>query len=130
MSRIADARTRFAYGEATAYRPAGQEIGTAAQFTRVLDAYGVRHALLVGPNSGYEQDNRCLLDAIANGEGRFKGIAVVPNNVEDRQLERLRAAGIIGVAFNATLHGAAPDAGDRRRVLWETPCRVLGFPCR
>src|SRR6478672_4734475 len=69
---------RFPYGEASVYRPAGQEIGTAAQFTRVMDAFGATHALLVGPNSGYEQDNRCLLDAIANGAGRFKGIAVVP----------------------------------------------------
>jgi predicted TIM-barrel fold metal-dependent hydrolase len=22
-----------------------------------------------------------------------------------------------------------PDARDRRKVLWETPCRVLGFAC-
>lgn len=22
-----------------------------------------------------------------------------------------------------------PDAGDRPRVSWETPCRVLDFPC-
>ena len=98
---------RFPYGDASVYRPAGQEIGTAAQFTQVMDAYGVTHALLVGPNSGYEQDNRCLLDAIANGEGRFKGIAVVPNDIEDGALRSLRAAGIVGVAFNATFHGVA-----------------------
>ena len=96
---------RFPYGEASVYRPAGQEIGTAAQFTRVMDAYGVTHALLVGPNSGYEQDNRCLLDAIASGAGRFKGIAVVPNDIGDGALRSLRAAGIVGVAFNATFHG-------------------------
>ena len=96
---------RFPYGEDSVYRPAGQEIGTAAQFQRVLDAYGVRHGLLVGPNSGYEQDNRCMLDAIASGAGRFKGIAVVPNDAGRSELERLRAAGVIGVAFNATFHG-------------------------
>jgi len=98
---------RFPYGNASIYRPAGQEIGTAAQFTRVMDAYGVTHALLVGPNSGYEQDNCCLLDAIANGAGRFKGIAVVPNDIGDGALRSLRAAGIVGVAFNATFHGVA-----------------------
>ena len=98
---------RFPYGEASVYRPAGQEIGTAAQFTRVMDAYGVTHALLVGPNSGYEQDNRCLLDAIANGAGRFKGIAVVPNDAGDDALRALRTVGIVGVAFNATFHGVA-----------------------
>jgi predicted TIM-barrel fold metal-dependent hydrolase len=65
----------------------------------------VHHALLVGPNSGYEQDNRCMLDAIAHGDGRFKGIAVVANDIERTALEELRAAGVVGVAFNATHHG-------------------------
>jgi predicted TIM-barrel fold metal-dependent hydrolase len=96
---------RFPYRDDAAYRPAGQEVGTAWQLTRVLDAYGVRHAVLVGPNSGYEQDNRCLLDAIARSDGRFTGIAVVANDTKRAALEALRAAGIVGVAFNATYHG-------------------------
>jgi predicted TIM-barrel fold metal-dependent hydrolase len=73
----------------------------------VMDAYGVRHSLVVGPNSGYGQDNRCLLDAIAQSQGRFKGIAVVPNDVSRAELERLKAAGVVGVAFNLTLYGVA-----------------------
>jgi predicted TIM-barrel fold metal-dependent hydrolase len=97
---------RFPYAADVAYRPAGQEIGTLAQFQSVMAAYGVQHALLVGPNSGYGTDNRCLLDAIARGHGRFKGIAVVPNDVGRPELERLKSAGVIGVAFNATVHGA------------------------
>ena len=96
---------RFAYAADVAYRPAGQEIGTLAQYRAVMDAYGVRHALLVGPNSGYGLDNRCLLDAIAQGGGRFKGIAVVGNDAGRAELQRLKAGGIIGVAFNASLHG-------------------------
>jgi predicted TIM-barrel fold metal-dependent hydrolase len=96
---------RFPYGANTFYRPAGQEIGTALQLMHVLDAHGVRHALLVGPNSGYELDNRCMLDAIARSNGRLKGIAVVANDIGRARLEELRAAGVIGVAFNATHHG-------------------------
>jgi predicted TIM-barrel fold metal-dependent hydrolase len=96
---------RFPYAADVAYRPAGQEIGTLVQYQSVMDAYGVRHALLVGPNSGYGTDNRCLLDAIASGQGRFKGIAVVPNDASRSELERLKAAGVVGVAFNATVHG-------------------------
>lgn len=96
---------RFPYAADVAYRPAGQEIGTLVQYQSVMDAYGVRHALLVGPNSGYGTDNRCLLDAIARGQGRFKGIAVVPNDTSRSELERLKAAGVVGVAFNATVHG-------------------------
>jgi predicted TIM-barrel fold metal-dependent hydrolase len=98
---------RFPYAADAEYRPAGQEIGSARYFLHVLDAYGVRHALVVGPNSGYGTDNRCLLDAIARSGGRFKGIAVVPNDAKVSVLERLKAAGIVGVAFNATYHGVA-----------------------
>jgi predicted TIM-barrel fold metal-dependent hydrolase len=96
---------RFAYGPDTAYRPAGQETGTAGYFGQVLDAYGVGHALLVGPNSGYGNDNRCLLDAIAGDPHRFKGIAVVPNDAPLSQLEELKARGVIGIAFNFALLG-------------------------
>ena len=72
-----------------------------------MEAYGVRNALLVEPNSGYNEDNRCLLDAIAHGGGRFKGIAVVPAGTSRAALAALQAQGIVGIAFNAALHGTA-----------------------
>jgi predicted TIM-barrel fold metal-dependent hydrolase len=96
---------RFPYGADAFYRPSGQEVGTARQLSQMHDAYGVRHALIVGPNSGYEEDNRCLLDAIDQGRGRYKGIAVVANGIGLAELIALRERGIIGVAFNATHHG-------------------------
>lgn len=102
---------RFPYAADTFYRPAPHETGSAAQFLHVLDAYGVHHALLVGPNSGYGLDNRCLLDAIAQSGGRFKGIAVVPNDADRASLEALKAAGVVGVAWNVALHGVAYYAG-------------------
>jgi predicted TIM-barrel fold metal-dependent hydrolase len=102
---------RFPYAENVIYRPAGQELGTAPQYLQVMDAYGIRHALLVGPNSGYNLDNRCLLDAIAQGQGRFKGIAVVRPDASREELLQLREAGVIGVAFNATVLGLDHYAG-------------------
>lgn len=96
---------RFPYSKQVAYHPAGQEIGTADYFSQVMQTYGTRHALLVGPNSGYAQDNRCLLDAIAQHEGRFKGVAVVPNDADRDTLAQLKAKGIVGIAFNATAYG-------------------------
>jgi predicted TIM-barrel fold metal-dependent hydrolase len=96
---------RFPYAPDVAYRPAGPELGTVDQYRQVMDAYGIRHALLVGPNSGYNLDNRCLLDAIARGEGRFKGIAVLRPDAGRDELLRLRDAGVVGVAFNAVLMG-------------------------
>jgi predicted TIM-barrel fold metal-dependent hydrolase len=105
---------RFPYEARNFYLPSGQEIGTPAQFIRVLDAYGVHHALLVGPNSGYGQDNRCMLDTIACSKGRLRGVAVVANDASLRQLEELKASGIVGIAFNPALFGPAEyaDAAD------------------
>jgi predicted TIM-barrel fold metal-dependent hydrolase len=96
---------RFPYRSDTAYRPSMQEIGTAAQFAHVMDACGVRHALLVGPTSGYRTDNRCMLDAIAQGGDRFKGIAVVDNDVSRAELVEMKGAGVVGVAFNPAMEG-------------------------
>jgi predicted TIM-barrel fold metal-dependent hydrolase len=95
----------FPYAVDTAYRPAGQEIGSQVQHRAVMDAYGIRQALIVGPNSGYGEDNRCLLDTIAHSDGRFKGIAVVPNNTSRERLAELKAQGVAGIAFNPALLG-------------------------
>jgi predicted TIM-barrel fold metal-dependent hydrolase len=95
----------FPYQPDTAYRPSGQEVATAVQFRYVMDCYGVRYALVVGPNSGYGPDNRCLLDAISKSRGRCKGVAVVPHDISTGDLAALKAKGIVGIAFNSTIHG-------------------------
>ena len=95
----------FPYGRDIAYKPAGQEIGTPAQLGQVMTTYGVRHCLLVQPNSGYGGDNSCLLDTIARGEGRFKGIAIIDFDADLGQLRTLKSQGILGAAFNSTFHG-------------------------
>jgi predicted TIM-barrel fold metal-dependent hydrolase len=95
---------RFPYDPAARFHPAGPEIGTAALLETVLAAYGVKHALLVQPNSGYDGDNRCMLDAIARSNGRFKGIAVAAHDIGLAGLMALQRAGVIGVAFNLPFH--------------------------
>ena len=112
---------RFAYAADVAYQPTGQEIGSRQQHAAVMAAYGARHALLVGPNSGYGSNNRCLLDALAHSAGRFKGIAVVAHDTGRDELQRLQAAGVVGVAFNPTIHGVAhfSDAAPLLRRLAE-----------
>jgi predicted TIM-barrel fold metal-dependent hydrolase len=97
----------FPYHPDASYRPSGQEIAPAHQFQAVMQAYGVRHTLLVQPNSGYGSDNSCLLDAIERGEERFKGIAIVGMDASTVALRALQAKGIVGVAMNATFHGNA-----------------------
>ncbi len=96
---------RFPYGANTHYAPTGQEIGTPAQLGQVMDAYGTVHALLVGPNSGYGLDNSCMLDTLARGGGRYKGVAVVGNDATVEELQRLKDTGVVGVAWNVTHYG-------------------------
>jgi predicted TIM-barrel fold metal-dependent hydrolase len=95
----------FPYRADTHYAPMGQEIGTPEQLAQVMDAYGTRHALLVGPNSGYGLENACMLDTIARGAGRYKGIAVVANDATLDELQALKRAGVVGVAWNVTHYG-------------------------
>jgi predicted TIM-barrel fold metal-dependent hydrolase len=95
----------FPFGKDIDYKPSGQEIGTPRQLAAVMQTYGVTHALLVQPNSGYGPDNSCILDAIARGGGRFKGIAIIDFDADLVALRGLQAQGIVGAAFNPTFHG-------------------------
>ncbi|WP_221799778.1 amidohydrolase family protein [Oceanobacter mangrovi] len=96
---------RFAY-QANTYHPSGAEIASADTFYTVMDTYGVSHALIVGPNSAYgENDNRALLDAVARSNGRCKGMAVVSMDTSLAQLQELAEQGIAGVTFNIAFYG-------------------------
>ncbi|HET8970209.1 MAG TPA: amidohydrolase family protein, partial [Candidatus Nanopelagicales bacterium] len=44
-------------------------------------------------------------DLLDRGAGRFKGVAVVDNDIARDELERLRAAGIVGTTMQAVLLG-------------------------
>ena len=103
--------TRFPYRADTPYRPAGQEIGTAAQLIAMMDAYGVRRALYVQPNSGYFSDNACMLNMLAQFPDRLRGSAVVALDTGAAALRRLQAAGVAGVAINAPMFGVAAYRG-------------------
>lgn len=49
-----------------------------------------------------------MLDAIAGRPGRFKGIAMIAADTPDAELEKLSAAGVVGVRFNLVSY--QPDA--------------------
>src|SRR5690554_6872805 len=74
---------RFPLSNPVGYVPQANECGTAYELRTTLDAHDVTHALLVNPFAGYATDNRCMLDAIANSAGRFKGIALVGHDTDD-----------------------------------------------
>ena len=111
----------FPYAPDAWYDPVDNEQGTARQLTDLFGAYGSRHALVVGPNSGYDTDNRCLLDFLDRGNGRFKGVAVVDNHISRDDLVKLRERGIVGTTMQAALLGvdAFRDTGTLLRDLAE-----------
>ncbi len=96
---------QFPYAPGVWYEPIGAEQGSAADLTQLMACHGVQYALLVQPNSGYNLDNRAMLSAIAQGGGRFQGMAVVRNNASRAELQELQAQGVIGIAMNAALLG-------------------------
>jgi len=64
-------------------------------------------------------DNRVVEDAIAAGQGRYLGIALVDTGVPDAELQRLAQAGFRGVRFNFMRHIATTAGVDA--VLALTP---------
>lgn len=65
------------------------------------------------------RDNSAVEDAIAAGEGRYLGVALVAPDVADAELQRLAAAGFRGVRFNFMRHIASGVTVDQ--VLALTP---------
>ncbi len=72
---------------------------TPADYRHMLDALGIERGVLVQP-SIYGTDNRAMLDALALDTGRLRGVAVVPFDVAQAELERLHAAGVRGLRAN------------------------------
>lgn len=60
-------------------------------------------------------DNRAIEDAIAAGDGRYLGVALVPPGAPDEELSRLAACGFRGVRFNFMT--AAQVSRDAENVL-------------
>ncbi|MEY2689859.1 MAG: hypothetical protein RL375_4058, partial [Pseudomonadota bacterium] len=85
-----------------AHRPLQQIESSAA-------ALGITRLVLVQP-SVYGTNNSLLLRALAQGQGRHRGIAVVDPDASDHELDRLHAAGVRGVRFN--LVSPAGHSGD------------------
>jgi predicted TIM-barrel fold metal-dependent hydrolase len=69
-----------------------------ADFRHMLDTIGVKRGVLVQP-SIYGFNNHAMLDAMAQDKA-LRGIAVVPFDVDAKEIERLHAKGVRGVRLN------------------------------
>lgn len=68
-------------------------------YVKFLDAHEIGNAVLVQP-SFLGTDNSYMLRAIAESQGRFKGVAVVSPDITTPDLLALRRAGVTGIRLN------------------------------
>jgi predicted TIM-barrel fold metal-dependent hydrolase len=85
-----------------------------AQLRALRTALGVARNVIVQP-SFYGFDNSCLVDALADLGTSARGVAVVPLDVPDAELQRLASKSVTGVRLNLATFGirdpkAAADA--------------------
>ena len=70
-----------------------------ADYVNMLTTLGCERAVLVQP-SVYGTDNTAMLAALSSGVFAFRGVAVVDENISDRELEDMHRAGVRGVRIN------------------------------
>ena len=85
---------------------------------RALHAHlGISRVVLVQA-SCHGADNRAMLDAIADSNGRYRGVAMVRPSVTDAELQTLHEGGARAVRFNFVQHlGGAPDVAAVQSVI-------------
>jgi len=77
---------------------------------------GVQRCVIVHAAT-HGTDLAVTLDALADGAGRYRAVAIVDNVVTDRRLEELHDAGVRGIRYNFVPHlGGPPDPADLKRM--------------
>jgi predicted TIM-barrel fold metal-dependent hydrolase len=89
-------------------------------YRKMLDALGLERAVIV--HSGVHQDHRITIDAIAESDGRWRGIAVADPEMSESEISNLDNAGFRGVRFNPYNN---PEAG--LRGIEELAARIHPF---
>ena len=100
--------TRFAYAPTRNFTPVDAPKEALFALHRKL---GIGRCVIV-QSAIHGFDNRVVEDAMAAGQGRYLGVALVPANVADAELRRLAAAGFRAVRFNFMKHLAATASMD------------------
>lgn len=92
--------SRFPYAPERTYEPPDAPKEKLAALHAHL---GFTRAVLVQA-SCHGTDNSAMLDAIASSKGNWRGVAMVPKNVPQAELQRLHAGGVRGVRYNFVRH--------------------------
>jgi 2-pyrone-4,6-dicarboxylate lactonase len=91
---------QFPFSDARNFTPA--DAGKEALFALHRQLGIVRCVIVQSMIHGF--DNTAVEDAIAAGGGRYLGVALVPHDAPDLELQRLKAAGFRGVRFHFGIH--------------------------
>jgi 2-pyrone-4,6-dicarboxylate lactonase len=96
----------FPYASTSTYKPADAP----KEMLRKLHQHlGISRAVLVQA-SCHGTDNRAMMDAIADSDNTYRGVAMVGEKVTDRELRDLHDGGVRGIRFNFVRHlGGAPE---------------------
>jgi predicted TIM-barrel fold metal-dependent hydrolase len=92
--------------------------------TSLQYALHLERVVVVQP-SIYGTDNRCMLDAVRELGPRARGVAVIGDNVSDRELDQMDRGGVRGVRLNLETAGQADPAAARQQF-WAAAARVSG----
>lgn len=87
---------RYAYSPARVYTPPDCLL---PDYQHMLKTLGVERAVLVEP-SVYGTDNTAMLDAMKAAGNRFRGVAVVSDDISEAELKKLHDADVRGVRVN------------------------------
>ncbi|MET0541080.1 MAG: amidohydrolase family protein [Variovorax sp.] len=109
-----------AYIEARSYTP---QPAPPERYLQMLDATGMAHGVLVQV-SVHGTDNTLMLRTLRAHPERLRGIAVIPPDPSDAELQRLKDAGVVGLRLNTTTGGGVGvGALDR----YESLCAEVGW---
>ena len=105
---------RYPYAPDRSYTPPDAPLEA---FRALHATLGVIRAVIVNA-SCHGRDNRPVTDAIAQSEGRYRGVANIDDTISEQELEALDKGGIRGCRFNFVRHlGGVPDMGVFERVV-------------
>jgi 2-pyrone-4,6-dicarboxylate lactonase len=105
---------RFPYADDRSYTPPDAPY---EHLVALHDFLGLSRGVIVQA-SCHGTDNRAMLNAIGRGAGRYRGVAIVDDNIDEAGLLALHDGGVRGVRFNFVEHlGGAPDMAVFNRVL-------------
>ena len=91
---------RFPYHPSRKYTPPDAPFAT----LQALHAFlGFSRAVLVQATC-HGDDNRALLDGLANGRGNYRGVAMIGSDISADELSAMHAAGVRGTRFSHARH--------------------------